>query len=151
MVGEIGELTGQQPACITGSTSICHFQLQRQVPTHVQYSKRGLTYQVAAGDQVFVYGKFSPDNGAIAIFTLDDMAPESVDTANTNQVGSDPAVLWSSHVLATGNHTLGVDYDPRSREDGVFRYLSLYYFSYNEPSEYMLTLNQLPAHTELHG
>ena len=78
------------------------------------------------------------------------MAPESVDTANANQVGRDPTVLWTSHVLATGNHTLGVQYDPQSRKDGVFRYLSLYYFSYNEPSEYVLTLNKHPARIELH-
>jgi len=81
VVGEIGQLTGRQNACITGSAGIRHFQLQRQVPTHVQYNRRGLTYHVAAGNQVFVYGKLSPDNGAIAIFTLDDIAPESVDTA----------------------------------------------------------------------
>ena len=100
-----------------------------------QYNKRGLTYEVAAGDRVFVYGKRSPKNGATAIFTLDDMAPESVNTTNAHQVGSDPTVLWSSHVLANTSHTLRVDYDPQSREGDVPRYLFLYYFSYNEPSE----------------
>lgn len=130
-------MVGAGPARVTGSAGIGYFQLQWQVPTHVQYNKRGLTYRVTAGDQVFVYGKPSPDNGAIAIFTLDDMAPESVNTANVRQVGSDLPVLWSSRVLATGNHKLRVDYDPQSREDGKFRYLFLSYFSYNEHSEYV--------------
>jgi hypothetical protein len=53
-------------------------------------------------------------------------------------------------VLAPGNHTLNVKYDPQSREDGVVRYLFLYYFLYNEPSEYVLTLNKLSACTDLH-
>lgn len=138
-------MVGAGPARVTGSAGISHFQLQWQVSTHVQYNKRGLTYHVAAGDQVFVYGKPSPDNGAIAIFTLDDMAPESVNTANAHQVGSDLPVLWSSGVLAKGNHELNVTYDPQSRKDGKFRYLFLSYFSYNEPSEYILTLNK-PLH-----
>lgn len=151
MVGGLRELTGQKPARITGSAGFGHIQLQWQVSTHVQYNKRGLTYHTAAGNQVLVYGEPSPDNGATAIFTLDNMAPESVNTTNAHQVGSDPTVLWSSHVLATGNHTLRVDYDPQSTGDSMHRrYLFLYYFSYNEPSEYMLTLNKLPAHTELH-
>lgn len=147
MVGAVG---GQQPARITGSPGIGHFQLQWQVPTHVQYNKRRLTYHVAAGDQVFVYGKHSPENGAIAIFTLDDMAPESVNITNAHQVGSELPVLWSSHVLPVGNHGLSITYDPQSRVDGVVRYLFLNYFSYNEPSGYMLTLNKLSARTEPH-
>jgi hypothetical protein len=146
----VGKVRGQQPARITGSPGIGHFQLQWQVPTHLQYNKRRLTYHVAAGDQVFVYGKHSPDNGAIAIFTLDDMASESVDTANATQVASDLPVLWFNRALPPGNHVLSVNYDPQSRGDGEFRYLFLDYFSYNEPSEYMLTLNKLPARTELH-
>lgn len=107
------------------------------MPTHVQYNKPRFTYRFAAGDQVFVYGKLSPDSGAVAIFKLDDMSPEPVDTANARQVGSGSTVLWSSKVLTVGNHTLSVEYDPQSREDDVIRYLFLSYFSYNEPSEYV--------------
>jgi len=100
-------------------------------------NQASLTYRFAAGDQIYVYGIPLSGNGAIAIFTLDNMPPQPVNTANVSQVGSDPTVLWSNQTLDAGNHTLSVKYDSQSREDGVIRYLILNYFSYNDPSEYI--------------
>ena len=89
-----------------------------------------------------MYGIPSSANGAAAIFTLDDMPPQHVNT-NVSQVGSDPIILWSNQTLEAGNHTLSVEYDPISREDGNVRYLVLNHFSYNDLSKYMLMLIKL--------
>lgn len=119
--------------------------------THASLPQQAsLTYRFVAGDQIYVYGIPSSDNGAIAIVMLDDMPPQHVNTAYVSQVGSDPIILWSNQTLYAGNHTLSVKYDPISREDNMVRYLVLDHFSYNDLSKYMLMLNKLSLCTELH-
>lgn len=115
----------------------------------VYHNKRRLTHHLITGDQIYVYGIPSSGNGASAIFILDNVPRQRVNTSNVSKGGSDPIILWSNQTLEAGNHTLRVEYDPSSRKDDTVRYLVLHNLSYNDLSKYMLMLNNSTC-TELH-